>query len=103
MRYLTLELIKSQCIIDQEFTDDDTYLSHLGDVAEEAVENEIDNKLEEVVASNNGKLPAPLLQAMLIYVDYFYGLQRGSDGNNPDIPKAFLHLCAIYRNWGVTR
>ena len=102
MKYLTVELIKAQCIIDESFHDDDAYLTHLGDVAESTVEQEIDDILSNVVAANNGKLPTPLLHSMLLIVDYLYA-QRGSNDNNPEIPSAFLHLCKLYRNWGETR
>lgn len=102
MNFLTLDIIKQQCIIDSDFHDDDIYLTHLGDMAEDLVAAEISCPLEEVVADNNGKLPTPLLHSMLLIVDYMYA-QRGSDGNNPDIPTAYMHLCRLYRDYGSAR
>ena len=53
------------------------------------------------MAKNGGKLPVGLQQCILLLIDYFYSSNRGSE--QTDIPPAFLHLCAIYRNWGSTR
>lgn len=45
MRFLTLEQIKQQCRIESDFTEDDTYLEHLGEVSELAVENDLNRTL----------------------------------------------------------
>lgn len=89
--------------MDEDFHDDDAYLTHLGEVAEEMIAQEIDSPLDEIVAQNKGQLPKPLQQAMLLYVDYLYGGTRGSDNSNPEIPTAILHMCTLYRYWGKTR
>lgn len=102
MKFLTLELIKAQCIVDEDFHDDDLYLTHLGETAESLVEQEIDQSLIEVAAGNNGEMPTALLHSMLLIVDYLYA-QRGSNDANPDIPNAYLHLCRLFRNWGSSR
>ena len=101
-RYVTLEEIKAQCIVDADFTDDDNYLKGLGDAAEDMVSAEIDSPLDDIVAANNGKLPSSLKMAILLITDYLYSSNRGSSENN-EIPAAFLHLCTLWRNWGATR
>ena len=88
-------------MVDKWFTDDDDYLISLRSVAEDIVSNEIDMPLYQAVAQNNGVLPNGLKMAILLIIDYFYSSNRGSE--QTDIPPAFLHLCAIYRNWGSTR
>lgn len=102
MKYIDLKLVKQQCIVDEAFHDDDEYLTHLSEVAQSLVEKEIDSTFDIEAASNNGKLPTPLLHAALLITDYLYA-QRGSNDSNPDIPTAYMHLCQLYRNWGSTR
>lgn len=97
MKYLTIDQIKKQCVIDDDFFDDDEYLETLGDTAEELVEQEIDNNLIDVVAENGGVLPKPLQHAMKIIVEYFYN-NRGSD-DVAQIPDAFFHMCKLYRKY----
>lgn len=96
MNYLTIEKIKKQVIIDEDFHDDDEYLEALGDTAEELVEQQIDDDLFNVVAKNNGKLPSPLEHAMKMIVEYLYN-NRGSDES--EIPSAFYYMCQLYRNY----
>lgn len=96
MEYLTLDEIKQQLIIDQSFTDDDTYLTALGDTAEAMVAKQLDKTLEDVVSENDGELPATLKHAMKLLIEYFYD-NRGS-GNN-QIPDAFFYICSMYRNY----
>jgi len=94
MNYLTLSMIKQQLVIDSDFTDDDVYLTALGDTAEELVEQQINKKLVDVLADNNNIMPAPLIHAMKMIVEYFYD-NRGSGDN--DIPTAFYYMCSLYR------
>lgn len=101
MNYLTLDLIKHQLIIDTDFTDDDEYLIHLGDTAEELVQTMIDAPLEDAAAENGGDLPKPLIQAMLLTVDYLYGSQRGSNDSNPEMPSAIKMFTQLYRTYYV--
>lgn len=96
MKYLTIEAIKQQLIIDSDFTEDDELLNALGDTAEELVEQQIDADLTDVVSNNNGKLPAPLQHAMKMIVEYLYN-DRGS--GETEIPKAFTYMCHLYRNY----
>jgi uncharacterized phage protein (predicted DNA packaging) len=96
MKYLTLETLKQQLIIDTSFEDDDDLLESIGDAVEETVEQLIDKPLEDVVEDNNGALPAPLLHAMKMLAEYFYD-NRGSNDN--DIPNAFYFLCKLYRQF----
>jgi len=96
MEYLTIEKIKEQCVIDADFTDDDTFLESIGNTAEQLVAQQIDMPLSEVVAKNDGELPAPLEHAMKLIVEYFYD-NRGSDRSQ--IPEAYFYMCRLYRNY----
>jgi hypothetical protein len=95
MRYLTLEEIKKQCVIDSIYEDDDMYLTSLGETAEEIIEQQIDIKLEEVV-SVYGKLPSPLRQAMLMMVENLYN-NRGSMVE--EIPPVIMYFMKMYRQF----
>ena len=79
MEYLTLDLIKKQCIIDACFIDDDSYLEHLGTVAEQMIEQEVDMPLEEIAANNGGEL--------------------GSSTQEIQIPPAIIRFCQMYRRF----
>ena len=67
MTYLNLELIKNHLNL-QNFSDDDTYLQHLGSAVEFVVERDIDKKLTTIAQENGGELPPSLLHAMLLLV-----------------------------------
>lgn len=96
MRYLTLEALKQQLVINQDFTDDDDYLESIGETVEDIVEQQIDKPLEDVVEDNDGVLPAPLKHAMKMLAEYLYD-NRGSAENN--IPDAYYYLCKLYRQY----
>lgn len=96
MNFLTIDQIKKQCIIDEDFTDDDEYLTMIGDSAEQFLEDHLNRNLFEVAGECGGDLPSSLLHALRMLVDYFYSTERGSSGNDVDIPKAFFTLTKNY-------
>jgi hypothetical protein len=99
MKYLNLADIKRQCIVDENFHDDDELLYQYGAAAENLIEQEIDMTLEEVCDRNGGDFPALLYSAALMICDFLYGGQRGSDNSNPSIPEPVLHFCRLYRQF----
>lgn len=96
MKYLTLAQIKKQCVIDADFTDDDEYLEALGDTCEQTVERQVNCKLEDLIAENDGELPMPLVHAMKMLVEYLYSNRGGED---IQIPESFYYLCHLFRNY----
>lgn len=94
MNYLTLEDIKRQCVINLEYTDEDAYLTALGDAAEDIVEKTVNKPLTEIIEENNGNFPSTLRHAIKMLVEYLYS-NRGSD--QTEIPKSFYYLCQLYR------
>lgn len=98
MQYLTLEEIKKQLNVDQEFTDDDDFLTLLGESAEDMVSQLIDCDLTELFAEN-GEMPASIKHAMRMLVDYFYSQNRGSSSESIDIPNAIFTILKLYRNF----
>ena len=98
MQYLTLEEIKKQLNVDQEYTDDDEFLTLLGESAEDMVSQLIDCDLTELFAEN-GEMPASIKHAMRMLVDYFYSQNRGSSSESIDIPNAIFTILKLYRNF----
>ena len=99
MRYLTLESIKMQSCISEDFHDDDTLLESMGDAAEDYVEQLVNEQLDDVAAKNSGELPASLYRAMLIFVDYLYSVARGSSGDDKEIPNVINNITKLYRSF----
>lgn len=99
MTYLDLKMIKKQCVVDDDFHCDDELLSHLGSVAEDVIANEIDCDLCEVAENNGGQLPITLMHAGYMLVDYLYGAERGSSGNDIPIPETILRFCRLFREY----
>ena len=98
MQYLTLEQIKKQCNIDAAFEDDDNFLEMLGDAAEDMTAQLLDCDLTEIYAEN-GEMPATIMHAMRILVDYFYSVNRGSSSESIDIPNAVYTMLKLYRSF----
>lgn len=98
MKYLTLEEIKKQVVVDTDFNEDDEFLSMLGDSAEDMTEQLLDCSLDQL-ASEKGGIPATIRHAMRILVDYFYSVNRGSSENAPSIPDAVHLMIKLYRNY----
>ncbi len=99
MRYLTIEMIKKQVVIDTEFLEDDVLLESIGDTAEEYVEQLVNSPLDDIAAQNGGDLPKPLYHAMLVFCDYLYSTARGSSGTENPIPVCIEHMVKLYRNF----
>lgn len=88
MKWLTLEKIKEQLRIDQNFTLEDNILTMYGESAEESVLDIIRRSHEEVL-EKYGKVPTPLVHASLMLVDISYK-ERGpvSSQNLYQVPYA---------------
>lgn len=101
-RYLTLASTKKHLIVDDSFTDDDTYISGLMDVAEAVVERDIDQPLV-TLEDGAGNLPAPITQAMLLVVGNLYANREpvaiGASAVN--VPYTFEYLKGLYKNHPV--
>lgn len=67
-----LEDAKRHLNVDFYYHDDDTYISSLIKVAEDAVEKRIDRKLECIIEKNNGELPDTIRHAILLLVGNWY-------------------------------
>lgn len=99
MNYLNLQMIKQQCRIDADYTLDDDILETYGDSAEDYLEQYLNNALDDIAAENSGELPKNLINAMLILVDYFYGMS--GSGENKDVPQAFYILTNHWKTYSI--
>lgn len=100
MTYLTLAQIKKHLNIDSTFTDDDDYLTSLGDVAEQIVSKHVQYNLSELAESNGGTLPAPITHACLLLIGNFY-MNRESVAaiSISKIPMSYEYLLGLYKNY----
>lgn len=98
MRYLTLEEVKKQCVIDPLFEADDNYLQMVGDASEDMAEQLLDCSLDEIYAQR-GELPATIRHAIRMLCDYFYSTNRGSADNDKSIPDAVTLMLKLYRQY----
>lgn len=102
MTYLNLELIKNHLNL-QNFSDDDTYLQHLGSAVEFVVERDIDKKLTIIAQENGGELPPSLLHAMLLLLGSYYANRENvSYASCVEVPKTYQYICDLYRCYGKT-
>lgn len=103
MNHLTLKLIKEHLNLDNDFTLDDAYLSNLGDVVETVVERHIDDSFVYLASANGGKLPTPLIQAMLLLLGTYYSNREHIAFNaNYEVGNSYTFLIDLYRNYSAS-
>ncbi len=96
---MDLALIKKHLNIDADFTEDDTYLTSLAEVAETVIQQHIDQNLSEL-AEDGGVLPAPLSQAMLLFIGNMYANRESVAYTNAnEIPFAYDYLLSLYKDY----
>ena len=99
MKYLNINILKKHLNVDACFHDDDEYISQLGDVAEQMVDEHINNNLSAIV-EENGSLPMPLKQAMMLLVGNLYQNREGvAFANAVEIPHSYSYLLFPYKNY----
>lgn len=103
MNHLTLKLIKEHLNLDNDFTMDDEYLSMLGGVVETVVERHIDDSFAYLANANGGKLPTPLIQAMLLLLGTYYANREHIAFNaNYEVGNSYTFLIDLYRNYSAS-
>lgn len=99
MAYVTLEQAKRHLIVDESYTDDDTYIEQLIDAAEAVVAKDICDVLERL-EDKQGKIPAPLIQCALLMVGNFYNNREPvAFAQSSEVPLSYKHLVGLYRNY----
>ena len=101
MEYLNLDLIKKHLNIDEDFHDDDDYLTLLGDVVEQVTERHIDDSFQLIMLKNRGKFPPTLMQAMLLLVGNYYNNRESVAFTGvSELPQSYFYLLSLYQNYG---
>ena len=96
MKWLTLERIKHQCRIEQEFHEEDDLLEEYGESAEEVLLNYLNRTYEDVIEVY-GRVPAPLRHASLMLVDTSYQYRSPVSAQNMSlVPYTFDILVKPY-------
>lgn len=100
--YLDLMTVKKHLLVDDSFKDDDQYISRLIEVAENAVEVNLDIALYEL-EDRQGNLPSPIIHAMLLMIGTLYNNRESVIvGVTPaELPLGYNYLIGLYKNWGV--
>lgn len=94
--YVTLEEAKKHLNIDTDFTDDNTYIQSLINVAENVVQKNIDVELSDLGET----LPTPLKQAMLLLIGNYYANRESvTFGAATPLPHAYEYLIALFKNY----
>ena len=100
MAHIDLQLAKRHLNVEESFTEDDEYIKGLIEPAEAVVEKDICEKLSELEKENEGKLPSPLRQCILLMVGQFYANREPvAFVQSAEIPLSYSHLVSLYRNY----
>lgn len=99
MLYVDLETMKKHLNIENDFTEDDSYISSLIEVSQDAIERHINTKLSDIAGS--GDLP-PALKHLIMFLaaDYYANRETVSFASCVEIPHTFQYLIGLFRNYG---
>lgn len=98
--YISLSEAKTHLRVEEDFTDDDAYIESCIKAAEEVVSQDICIPLSEL-QDEQGTIPAPLRQAMLMMLGTFYDSARQTIVFGSLVHKipAYEHLIGLYRKY----
>lgn len=95
--YVDIELAKRHLNVETEFTDDDSYISQLIDVAEAVVSKDLCKELKELEDENH-EIPSPIKQCILLMIGHAY------ENREPvafvqayEVPLAYRHIIDLYK------
>jgi uncharacterized phage protein (predicted DNA packaging) len=99
MAYVTLDEVKAHLRID--FDDDDTYITELIDVAENAISVELEEDLADL--ETEGAIPKGLKHGILLLVGHFYAVKEPVviGTITAKIPLTFEWIISAYKNWTI--
>ena len=101
MATVKLELLKQHVRAD-DFSDDDQYLAHLLDAAEQYVSTATNRSSKELLELGDGEnLPATLQQAVLLIAGHWYNQREAVSGvQMAEVPYTLQALVKPYRKLG---
>ncbi|MBD5229552.1 MAG: phage gp6-like head-tail connector protein [Bacteroidales bacterium] len=100
--YLTLDLVKKHLNIDADYHGDDGYIVWLINAAQDVVAHHIDEDIENLIVSDNGRedLPPAIVQAILLYIGTLYAQRESiSYGSVIEVPFAYDYLLSLYKRY----
>ena len=96
--YITLKEAKKHLIIDDDFREDDDYITFLIQVSEDAVANHLNVAFKDLLVE--GMLPPAVVQAVLLLVGNLYNNREPiSYGSVTKIPYTLDYLLGLYKNY----
>lgn len=96
---ITLEMAKQHLNLEADYVEDDMYLQTLIEVAEQAVTVHVNEELEKLV-DEEGNLPKPLLQAMLLMIGNLYqNREMVAPMKITALPYNYEYLINLYKNY----
>lgn len=97
MATVDIALLKMHVRAD-DFSDDDQYLQHLLDAAEQYVCKATNRTTDELLELGGGELPAMLLQAVLLIAGHWYNQREAVSGvQMAEVPYTLQALIKPYR------
>lgn len=97
MALTDIALLKQHVRAD-DFSDDDQYLAHLLEAAEQYVCKATNRDSDELVDAATGKLPATLQQAVLLIAGHWYNQREAVSGvQMAEVPYTMQALIKPYR------
>lgn len=97
MATMDLALLKKHVRAD-DFSDDDDYLSHLLDAAEQYVCDSTGRTVEDLMSMGGGSLPVTLQQAVLLTAGHWYNQREAVSGvQMAEVPYTLQALIKPYR------
>lgn len=97
MATVDLELLKKHVRAD-DFADDDEYLAHLLDAAEQYVCTATNREAAELLEMGGGKLPTMLQQVVLLIAGHWYNQREAVSGvQMAEVPYTLQALIKPYR------
>ena len=97
MATVDLELLKKHVRAD-DFADDDDYLAHLLDAAEQYVCTATNREAAELLEMGGGKLPTMLQQVVLLIAGHWYNQREAVSGvQMAEVPYTLQALIKPYR------
>ena len=103
MTYLTLDIVKKHLNVESSFTDDDSYIELLADVAEQKVAKELHVTLQSLSTIDGAsEIPTLLKQAMLLSVGLYYANRdEASTALSRPIEQGSKWLIDLYRDYSL--
>lgn len=100
---IDLQLLKKHLNIEEEFTEDDTYLEMLSDSAVVFVEKYLEDSLELIADDNGGELPPSLKLAIFILVADWYAYRESVTNLSVNkLPNSLIFILNQFRCYDKT-